>query len=98
MLTGDEVREYIKLIHNSSNVGNYDDELDIIEKYHNGLRYTIDGINISYNKVVRNYSILRSYGIDRIKALHFAVCYNLIITKDEYDKLKNTLDELGGNL
>lgn len=97
MLTGEEVREYIKLIHNSSNVGNYDDELDMLEKYRNKLRYNIEGINISYNKVLRNYSILRSYGIDSKKALHFAVCYNLVITKDEYDKLKNVLDELGGD-
>ena len=97
ILTGDEVREYIKLIHNSSNVGNYSDELDILEKYHHELRYVIEGINISYNKVLRNYSILRSYGIDTKKALHFAVCYNLVITKDEYEKLKNVLDELGGN-
>ena len=97
ILTGDEVREYIKLIHNSSNVGNYDDELDILEKYHDGLRYVIEGINVSYNKVLRNYSILRSYGIDTKKALQFAVCYNLVITKDEYDKLRSVLDELGGN-
>ena len=98
ILTGDEVREYIKLIHNSSNVGNYDDELDILEKYRDGSRYVIEGINISCNKVLRNYSILRSYGIDNKKALHFAVCYNLVITKEEYEKLKDVLDELGGNL
>lgn len=96
ILTGDEVREYTKLIHNSSNVGNYDDELDVLDKYRDGLRYVIEGINISYNKVLRNYSILRSYGIDTKKALHFAVCYNLVITKDEYDKLKNILNEIGG--
>ena len=96
ILTGDEVREYIKLIHNSSNVGNYDDELEILDKYRDGLRYTIDGITISYNKVLRNYNVLRSYGIDTKKALHFAVCYNLVITKDEYDRLKTVLDELGG--
>ncbi len=97
-LTGDEVREYTKLIHNSSNVGNYDDELEMLNKYRNGLRYVIEGINISYNKVLRNYCILRSYGINVQKALHFAVCYNLVITKDEYDKLKNVLDELGGRV
>ena len=96
-LTGDEVREYTKLIHNSTNVGNYDDELEFLDKYRDGIRYVIDNIIVSYNKVVRNYSILRSYGIDCKKALDFAVCYNLVITKDEYDKLKNVLDELGGN-
>lgn len=98
MLTADEVREYTKLIHSSSNVGDYSDELDFLEKFHNGPRYIIDDINISYNKVLRNYSILRSYGIDTKKALHFAVCYNLVITKEEYEKLRSVLDELGGNL
>ena len=96
-LTGEEIREYIKLIHNSSNVGNYSDELDILNSYRDGLRYNMDGVNVSYNKVLRNYSILRSYGIDTKKALQFAVCYNLIITKDEYDKLNNLLDKIGGN-
>jgi hypothetical protein len=62
------------------------------------LRYNIDGIRVSYNKVVRNYSILRSYGIDSKKALQFAVCYNLVITKEEYDKLNDLLDKIGGNV
>lgn len=96
-ITPDEIREYIKLAHNSSNVGDYSDELDKLNSYRNGLRYTIDGITVSYNKVVRNYNILRSYGIDAKKALHFAVCYNLVITKDEYNKLINLLDSIGGN-
>lgn len=97
-LTGDEVREYIKLIHNSSNVGDYSDELEILNPYQNGLRYVIEGINISSNKVIRNYNILRSYGMDKKKSLEFAVCYNLVITKEEYDKLDAKLDEIGGNL
>ena len=97
-ITGDEVREYVKLIQNSSNVGDYSDELDKLSQYKNGLRYTIEGINISFNKVQRNYSVLRSYGIDSKKALHFAVCYNLVITKDEYNKLSLELDKIGGNV
>lgn len=97
-ITNDEVREYVKLVHNSSNVGDYSDELDKLNEYRNGLRYTIEGINISYNKVVRNYNILRSYGIDAKKALQFAVCYNLVITKDEYNKLNDLLDKIGGNI
>jgi len=96
-ITPDEVREYVKLAHNSSNVGDYSDELDKLNSYHVGLRYVFDGINVSYNKVLRNYSILRSYGIEAKKALHFAVCYNLVITKDEYNKLINLLDSIGGN-
>lgn len=96
-ITSDEVKEFVKLIRNSSNVGNYSDELESLEKYHNGLRYDINGVLVSYNKVVRNYNILRSYGINESKALHFAVCYNLIITKDEYANLKSVLNELGGS-
>lgn len=95
-LTSEEVREFVKLTRNSSNVGNYGDELEKLEEYHNGLRYIINGILISYNKVIRNYNILRSYGINKVKALHFAICYNLVITKDEYENLRNVIEEIGG--
>lgn len=97
-ITPEEVREYVKLTRNSTNVGDYSDELDKLNIYRNGLRYTIDGINVSYNKVVRNYNILRSYGIDAKKALQYAVCHNLVITKDEYSKLSELLDNIGGNI
>lgn len=96
-ITSDEVREYTKLIHNSSNVGDYSDELDKLSSYRDGLRYNIEGILVSYNKVLRNYNILRSYGTDTKKALQFAVCYNLVITKDEYNKLNDLLEKIGGN-
>ncbi len=96
-ITPDEVREYVKLNRNSTNVGDYSDELVALNGYRNGLRYNIEGINVSYNKVVRNYSILRSYGIDSNKALEFAMCYNLVITKDEYDRLNDLLKKMGGN-
>ena len=96
-IANDEVREYVKLVHNSSNVGDYSDELDKLKLYHDGLRYNIEGIKVSYNKVLRNYNILRSYGIDIKKALQFAVCYNLVITKDEYIELSDILDKIGGN-
>ena len=94
-LTSDEVREYIKLCRSSSNVSDFVNELDILEKYHNGLRYTINNINISYNKVTRNYNILRSYGIDKNKALLFAVFYNLVITNDEARMLNEILERDG---
>ena len=96
-ITSDEVREYVKLVQNSSNVGDYSDELDKLNPYHKGLRYEFEGINVSYNKVLRSYSVLRSYGIDVKKALQFAVCYNLVITKDEYNKLSDLLEKIGGN-
>ena len=97
-LTGDEVREYERLVHNSTNVGDYSDELEVLNPYLKGLRYVIDGINISSKKVVRNYNILRSYDTEKKKALEFAVCYNLVITKEEYDRLESKLNEIGGNL
>ena len=95
IITLDEVREYTKLCRNSSNIGNFTDELSFLEKYHNGLRYTIGEINISYNKVIRGYNTLRSYGIDKKKALLFAVCYNLVITNEEYNMIKETLERDG---
>ena len=95
VLTADEVREYAKLCQNSSNIGDFTNELSFLEIYHNGLRYVIEGINISYNKVIRNYNTLRSYSIDTNKALLFAVCYNLIITNEEYMKIKKTLERDG---
>ena len=97
-ITFEETREFIKLIRNSSNVGNYADELSGLDKYRDSLRYVINGINVSYNKVIRNYNILRSYGIAPNKALHFAICYNLVITKEEYQSLMSVINELGGNI
>ena len=60
--------------------------------------FTVGSVNISSNKVIRNYNILRSYDVEKKKALEFAVCYNLIVTKEEYDRLNSKLDEIGGNL
>ncbi len=94
-ISSDEVREYVKLCHNSSNVKDFKGELTGLEKYHNGLRYVIGNVIVSYNKVVRNYNTLRSYGIDKKKALLFAVCYNLIITHDEYKMLKEIIERDG---
>ena len=36
--------------------------------------------------------------MDKQKSLEFAVCYNLVITKEEYDRLESKLEEIGGNL
>lgn len=96
-LTNDEVREYVSYTKNTNNRNSYIDELEILDKYRKDLRYVIDGINVSYNKVVRNYNALRNHNVDKMKALEFAVCYNLIVTKEEYEKLKNILMVLGGN-
>ena len=95
-LTNDEVREFEKLCRSSSNVSDFTNELAPLEEYHSGLRYTIENVHISYNKVVRNYNTLRSYGIDKKKALLFAVCYNLVVTSDEYNMIKKVLEERVG--
>ena len=36
-----------------------------------------------------NYNILINNGVDKKKALLFAICYNLVITKTEYERLKS---------
>ena len=54
-----------------------------------GLRYFIGNINVSANKVIRNYNILINNDVDKKKALLFAICYNLIITKTEYERIKS---------
>ena len=60
------------------------------------LRYFIGNINVSSNKVIRNYNILINSGVDNVKALLFAICYNLVITKTEYERLKLFVNSLGG--
>ena len=67
-----------------------------LNKYRNGNRYTIAGVNISYNKVLRNYNILINNNVDKEKALEFAVCYNLVCTKEEYENVANELKAIGG--
>ena len=56
----------------------------------------IAGVNSSYNKVLRNYNILINNNVDKDKALEFAVCYNLVCTKEEYEKVVNELKAIGG--
>lgn len=95
-ITTDEYSNYVTII-NSTN--NYSDEIDDtllkLKGYENGLNYLINGINISKNKVIRNYNKLISNGIDHKKALLFAICYNLVVTEDEYQKIKSFVDNGG---
>lgn len=98
VIARDEVEQFVKMV----NANEYqelvlDDTLNKLEVNRNGLRYEIEGINVSRNKVIRNYNILIKNGVAKEKALLFAVCYNLVITKEEYGKVKNFVNSLGGN-
>ena len=98
IIARDEVSEYIKLVNERAYVElNQDELLNKLGKYRDGIRYVIENINVSVNKVIRNYNILVNEGVDKTKALLFAICYNLIITKAEYEKIKTFVSVLGGN-
>lgn len=97
VISHDEVLEYEKIINNAKEYHlNIDENLEQLEKYRNGLKYTIEEVNLSRNKVIRNYNILVKNGVDKQKALIFAACYNSVITKDEYQKVKTILNSVGG--
>lgn len=96
-LTHDEVEKYIELIkNNKDNNLKIDSTLESLDKYKNDLRYVFDGVNVSSNKLVRNYNTLIKNDVPVDKALVFAACYNSVITKDEYQKVKEALSNLGG--
>lgn len=97
VISRDEKLRYEKLIQEETNYSlKLDETLESLNQYLNGLRYNIEGINISRNKLIRNYNTLIKNGIDKTKALIFAACYNAVITKEEYQKVKNTLINIGG--
>ena len=96
-ITGEEITSFEQMLLANNNYQFVEDELlQKLNMYRDGLRYSIENVNVSYNKVLRNYNILINNNIDPQKALEFAVCYNLVITKDEYIKVKNVLNTLGG--
>ena len=93
-----EVDEYINLINSNEFVEMKEEGLlEKLAGYKVGLRYFIGNINVSSNKVIRNYNILVNNDVDKVKALLFAICYNLVITKTEYERLKLFVNGLGGN-
>lgn len=98
IISRDEVASFIKLINNNDPITMEEDELlNKMSGYKVGIRYFIGNIKVSANKVIRYYNILVKNGIDNKKALLFAICYNLVITKTEYDRLKAFVNSLGGN-
>ena len=97
VINHDEFLNYKKMIRDAKEYSiNINQDLEMLEKYRNGMRYTIEGVNISRNKLIRNYNILIKNGVERAKALIFAACYNSVITKEEYKKVKDTLSNIGG--
>lgn len=96
-ITKEEVNSYLDMINKNTDYNFRDNSvLAELNKYRNGNRYNIAGINISYNKVLRNYNILINNNVDKDKALEFAVCYNLVCTKEEYENVVNELKAIGG--
>lgn len=97
-ITSDEVTSYVDMVNKCDDYEVYNDEViqALDNDYRQGLRYLIEGNYVSRNKVLRNYSVLRNSGIDKTKAIIFAVCYNLVVTKDEYKAIKGKLTTLGG--
>ncbi len=96
-ITKEEVDSYREMINNNTDYNFRDNSvLAELNKYRNGNRYNIAGVNISYNKVLRNYNILINNNVDKDKALEFAVCYNLVCTKEEYENVANELKAIGG--
>lgn len=96
-ITKEEVDTYLDMINKNTDYNFKDNSvLAELNKYRNGNRYNIAGVNISYNKVLRNYNILINNNVDNDKALEFAVCYNLVCTKEEYESVLNELKAIGG--
>ncbi len=97
IISRDNFIKYQDLVSNNDYVEMKEDELlEKLEKYRNGIRYIIEDVDISRPKVLRNYNILRENGVEKTEALLFAVCYNLVITKEQYEKLKDVIKKLGG--
>ena len=97
ILSREELMEYEKLINDNENISmTLDEKLEALEKYRSGLRYVIEGINISRNKLIRIYNILIENGMNKEKSLVYAACYNSVITKEEYQKIKDVLSNIGG--
>ena len=94
----DEVAKYEEMVKVSEYINiSMDELLSKLENNRSGMRYVIAGVNISRNKVIRNYNILIKNNVEKTKALLFALCNNLVVTKEEYEKIKTFVNGLGGN-
>lgn len=96
-LSHEEELRYEKMLRDEKEYSmELDEVLESLNPYLDDLRYNIEGVNISSNKLVRNYNILVKNGVDRTTALIYGACHNSVITKEEYQKVKNTLSNIGG--
>lgn len=96
-LSHEEELRYEKMLRDEKEYSmELDEVLESLNPYLNDLRYNIEGVNISRNKLVRNYNILVKNGVDKVTALIYGACHNSVITKEEYQKVKNTLSNIGG--
>lgn len=58
------------------------------------LLYNMNGLKISKLKVLRIYNALCENNLGgTLDALLYAICYNKIITEEEYNQLKKTIAE-----
>lgn len=78
----------------SSNVTNFTNSIDVIDNYLvNDMYYNFDGMLVSKNKVLRNYSKLKDLNISESDKILYSILYNYpsIITKENICFLNNIL-------
>ena len=64
------------------------------DKNKRNLQYVLDGIYISRIKVLKYFgTILKNKYTDKKEAILYSMCKNSYLTKEEFDKLKNLIDE-----
>ena len=84
--------DIIKIL--SSNVTNFTNSIDVIDNYLvNDMYYNFDGMLVSKNKVLRNYSKLKDLNINDSNKILYSILYNYpsIITKENICFLNNIL-------
>ena len=78
----------------SSNVTNFTNNIDVIDNYLvNDIYYNFDGMLVSKNKVLRNYSKLKDLNISESDKILYSILYNYpsVITKENVCFLNNIL-------
>lgn len=83
-----------KTISNSIFNNTYIQAINKYIDYDNALIYNFNGVRISRLKVLRIYNTLIKNGIkDSIDSFMYAITYNTIINKENYDKIYNCIKE-----
>lgn len=87
--TVQEVKTECKPLKNLVQSSHALDKLDQYIDQNNPLRYNFNGTLISKLKVERIYNILLNYGLENEEdSLLYAILYNTIINKEDYEKVK----------